>query len=132
MQTYQYYHVLGNAWVSNLDHLPLARILIGRCWANHVPNLRHLQRPFQTSLILLLGITGASAVISPVPWVTPLAKILTGRCWVNHVPTLGTSSGLSSSYKNISLSLCTGLVFTSTLIQLMLLLPWLSDLSSLV
>ena len=37
---------------------------------------------------LFLGITGASAVISPEPWVTPLAKILTGRCWVNHVPNL--------------------------------------------
>ena len=41
---------LGNAWVSNLDHLPLAKILTGRCWVNHVPNLRHLQWPIQFPL----------------------------------------------------------------------------------
>ena len=44
------YISIGNAWASSLGHLPLARIPIGRCWVNHVPNLRHLQWSFQTSI----------------------------------------------------------------------------------
>ena len=42
----------------SLWHLPLARILTGRCLAVHVPNLRHLQWSFQISIIYILGSHG--------------------------------------------------------------------------
>ena len=75
----------GRLWVSNLDHLPVARILIGRCWVNHVPNLRHLQWPFQTLHVQtiqycnVLGMLGfLTLTISPVK--DPHRQVLGKSC----------------------------------------------------
>ena len=66
----------GRLWVSNLDHLPLARILIGRCWVNHVPNLRHLQWPFQTICKCRLSNTATSwECLGFYPWPSPPGKV---------------------------------------------------------
>ena len=126
-QTYHYCHDFpGNAWVSYLGHLPLGRILIGRWWAIHVPNLRHLQWSFQLSLLYFLGSPGyqLSSLLS-LGWLPWQRSSLEGVEW-NMSPTLGTSSGLSSSYKRIiSPPVHRPCIhyYSDTLIWLILLLP---------
>ena len=48
----RFHQLLGITWASAVIFpepcvTPLTKILIGRCWAKHVPNLGHLQWPFQ-------------------------------------------------------------------------------------